>query len=189
MTQTKLIITAASIFTVLLLIGLINFLRLTSTNKALNTLLTETAAVRQTLQEIKDRPNQNDEVAGALANLREELVRYRADASVSKNQVLGQTTTGDPYANLSLSLDQALAVLEKQLNPTPTPTTAKQIKLKPGWQSIDAFEQPRASSKIIGSLKADQSYTPLANQTGWYQINLDDGQPAWIQSQFVYEIN
>lgn len=179
----------------LLLVNLVGLNRLLLANRNLNRLAGETDAVKKTLQEIKDRPTKNDEVTTALANLREELVRYRAE-QVGRDQILGLSTTSqndvvatnDPYANLSMSLDQALATLDKQLPPA-TPSTSSQIKLNPGWISIDAFEQPKAGSRIIGQLKNDITYTFTAKQTGWYQVTLENQGNVWVQSQFVYETN
>ncbi len=192
MTNQKLILSIISLLGLSLLVNFVSLNRLLLTNRNLDRLANGTAAVNKTLQEIKDRPNKNDEVTTALAKLREELVTYRAE-QVGRDQILGLSTTktdantADPYANLSMSLDQALATLDKQL-PRPTSTLA-QIKLNPGWISIDAFEQPKAGSKIIGQLKKDLTYTFTAKQTGWYQVTLENQASAWVQSQFVYETN
>ncbi|MFZ2202667.1 MAG: SH3 domain-containing protein [Microgenomates group bacterium] len=191
MTNQKLILPILGLLGLLLLVNLVSLNRLLLANRNVNRLAGETDAIKKTLQEIKDRPTKNDEVTTALANLREELVRYRAE-QVGRDQILGLSTSQndaaatDPYANLSMSLDQALATLEKQL---PTSSTTSQIMLNPGWISIDAFEQPKAGSRIVGQLKKDITYTFTTKQTGWYQVTLENQGNVWVQSQFVYETN
>lgn len=192
MTQQKLIFPILSLLGLSFIVNLVSLNRLLLTNQNVSRLTSETEAVKNILQEIKDKPNKNEEVTSALASLREEMVRYRAE-QVGRDQILGLSTTNntagtDPYANLSMSIDQALATIEKQL-PRPTPATASQIKLNSGWISIDAFEQPKAGSKIIGQVKKDQLYPFTTKQSGWYQIKLEDNVSAWVQSQFVYETN
>ena len=192
MAHQKLFLATIGILSLSLIGNLFGLNRLLIANHNLDRLITETTAIKQSIQEIKSQPNKNDEVISTLANLREELVRYRAE-QVGRDQILGLSTTKtdsnstDPYANLSMSLDQALATLEKQL--PSTPTTATNIMLNPGWISIDAYEQPKAGSKIIGQAKKDQIYSITAKQDGWYQIKLENTASAWVQSQFVYETN
>jgi len=184
-----------------LTLGLLAFLALSllgglfGINRSLSKLSAETNSIKQTVAEIKNQPNKNEEVSLALATLREELVKYRAE-QVGRDQILGLSTSGntdtgsDQYANLSMSLDQALATLENQLRPTATPTpAAPSVKLNQGWDKVDAHEQPKAGSQIVGQLKTGLAYPLVGKQSGWYQIKLENNALAWVQSQFVYESN
>lgn len=195
MTHQKQIFTLLAFLALSSLASLFGLNRLLVANQRLNSLLVETTTIRQTIQGIKDQPNKNDEVTTALAKLREELVAYRAE-QVGRDQILGLSTNAnsdktdpsDPYANLSMSIDQALATIERQV-PSNVSTTATNIQLNPGWISIDAFEQPKAGSKIIGQANQNQLYSFTSKQDGWYQIKLENSISAWVQAQFVYETN
>ena len=134
-------------------------------------------------------PSSNDTVITALATLREELVKYRAEQT-GRDQILGLMTNNasqedgaDPYADLSTTLDRALAVLT---TPTPTPT-GQLVKLKANWSTADAFEQPRASSKIIGQLIKNQSYLVKEKQTDWYLVQVNSSQTGWVSAQLLNE--
>lgn len=193
MTHQKPILILLFILAISLLANLFGLNRLLIANRDLTRLVAETADIKQIVREIKDQPNKNDEVSSALAKLREELVAYRAE-QVGRDQILGLSNSSaapaeDPYANLTMSLDEALATIEKQIHPTATPTPSSQIKLQSNWTSIDAYEQPKAGSRILGQIRAQIPYPFIAKQNGWYQVELENGALAWVQSQFVYEIN
>lgn len=180
----------------ILLPAMVNFFQNRSLGRSLTALNGKVGELDQKITKLA--PAANDSVITALGSLREELIKYRAE-QVGRDQILGlggssgSSNTSDPYADLSMSLDQALATIERQTNtlatPTPTPTPTKQAKLKSGWKSVDAFEKPQASSKIIGQISTNQSYQILANQNNWYQLGLSANLSGWVQSQFIDETN
>lgn len=57
------------------------------------------------------------------------------------------------------------------------------------WQTIDVFEKPLASSKVISQANYGTIYFYESSQAGWYQIHLDLDTLGWIQSQFVKELS
>src|SRR3989344_5281259 len=88
------------------------------------------------------------------------------------------------------SIKQTVAEIKNQPSPTATPTpAAPSVKLNQGWDKVDAHEQPKAGSQIVGQLKTGLAYPLVGKQSGWYQIKLENNALAWIQSQFVYESN
>lgn len=128
-------------------------------------------------------PSANDSVITALGQLREELVKYRAE-QMGRDQILGVMSD----SSLSSTLDRAIATINSQVEGiTPTPATIKSASLKPGWKSIDAFEKPLASSKIIGQIIANEKYPILNLQNNWYQLTIASGQSAYVQTQFIDE--
>ncbi len=132
-------------------------------------------------------PAANDSVIAALGDLREELVKYRAE-QMGRDQIPGLTNSDIDFSS---TLDRAIATIERQAGSmiAPTPTPGRQAKLKSGWNSVDAFEKPQASSKIIGQISASQSYQILADQNNWYQLGLSANLSGWVQSQFIDETN
>ncbi len=139
-------------------------------------------------------PSANDSVISALGQLREELVKYRAE-QLGRDQILGLSTMNDKAggtdaaSSLSDTLDRTLAALQIQL-PSPTPTAkADMIALKSGWRAIDAYDLPRASSKIVGQIISNQSYLVVGKQTDWIQIKLNSNLSGWVQSSLVDETN
>lgn len=181
-----------AILAAVLLPAMMNFFQNRSLSRSLTKLDEKVNGLDQKVTKLA--PAANDSVIVALGSLREELIKYRAE-QVGRDQILGlgsgSSNASDPYANLSMSLDQALATIERQTGAviTPTPTPTRQAKLKSGWKTVDAFEKPQASSKIIGQISEKLSYQILANQDNWYQLGLSANLSGWVQSQFIDETN
>lgn len=177
-----------------LLPAMMNFFQNRSLTRSLTSLDRKVNELDQKVTKLA--PAANDSVILALGSLREELVKYRAE-QLGRDQILGlmnsdpNTAGSDNYTNLSSTIDRAIATIERQTGSatTPTPTPTKQARLKSGWKSVDAFEKPQASSKIIGQISSNQSYPVLTNQNNWYQLGLSDTLTGWVQSQFIDETN
>lgn len=168
-------ITLVLVIAVLLQISL-NFFQNRSLVRSLTTLNEKINNLDQKITKLA--PAANDSVITALGNLREEMVKYRAEQM------------GRDQTNLSSTLDQAIATIERQSGAiTPTPTSGRQARLKSGWKTVDAFEKPQASSKIIGQISGNQSYQILASQNNWYQLGLSADLSGWVQPQFIDETN
>lgn len=158
-------ITPKTTFTIIGLFFIISILQLTmatSNNRTLENFKKETNQKLQTMSDQVDSlsPTSNDHINKAIADLREDMAKYRAE-QMGRGQTLGLETT----------------------------FKIKTLKLKDTWKSIDVFEDKLPSSKIIGQLTTSIEYSYLDNQSGWYQVALSGGLVGWVQSQFVYENN
>lgn len=75
---------------------------------------------------------------------------------------------------------------------TPTPYTSATLPMlqiaDSKWQTIDVFEKPLASSKVIGQANYGTIYFYESKQDNWYQIHLGLDTLGWIQQQFVKEL-
>lgn len=129
------------------------------------------------------QPAPNEKVLSALTSLQDEIIRYRAE------QNLTTPDGSDSASSLSNTLDEALATLTDQTVISPYAPLVKVVKLKPDWKNVDVYQQAKASSKVLGTATTNQSYLVTDEQSGWYQIRLDQVTSGWLQSQFVYEAN
>lgn len=145
-----------------------------------------------------------------LRSLRDEVIKYRAEQQ-GRDQVLGLTQYGMTVNDPLDSLSNSLTTLEEMTGssssaglPQPKPFTVPASSPAPvpadgtmhgtitllkdkGWSSVDAFESPVASSKIIGQIVINVSYPFYDKQNNWYQAELASGKKGWIQAQFVKE--
>lgn len=113
--------------------------------------------------QISDR----DDLKKQLSLLREELIRFKSKQEVQP-QVLGESA--------------------------PTPAVQVQtdikgiVKLKNNWQKAEAYQDMRASSKIIGQLIKDKLYFIYEEDPNWYKIEYDLGSYGWVQKSLVDEL-
>lgn len=123
--------------------------------------------------------------------------------SLASNQY--SSTTSDDHQTLLKKisqLDQEIINLKihfytkapieiSQTTPTPyTSTSLPMLEIADSkWQTIDVFEKPLASSKVISQANYGTIYFYESSQAGWYQIHLDLDTLGWIQSQFVKELS
>jgi len=100
-----------------------------------------------------------------------ELINLRKDMAASFEKSAEQTTTNtSPAPTLTASLLGGMVKISSSQ-----------------WKTVDVFEKPLSSSKIIAALTYDNIYFYQQKQGGWYQISLDSGQLGWVQSQFLKE--
>lgn len=108
------------------------------------------------------------DVSQQFALLREELIKMKNQREI-KQQVLG--------VNVS---------------PTPSLTGSTEIKgivqLNKKWKTADVFQEPVASSKIVGQAVGGKLYFIYDSKSGWNKIELSDSQQGWIQVQLLDEI-
>lgn len=121
-----------------------------------------------------------EEVQTSLIKLRNETALYDANQQ-GRDQILGITQTDPNNLLSSANLSQTFS-----LQTTPNP---KSLRLKSGWNVVDAFENTRTSSRILGQIQVGKDYVIVSKQQDWYQIKLDSQTNAWVQTQFVYETN
>ncbi len=171
-------------------------------NDELKTNLNSFSSTLDTL--VKD--GSSSTVTQELRSLRDEVIKYRAEQQ-GRDQILGLTQYGSVAVDPLDSITKSIASLEEMtasgsagsgttnaLSATPAPVqadgsmlgTLTMLKDK-GWSSVDAFESPVASSKIVGQIVVNVSYPFYAKQTGWYQATLASGKKGWVQAQFVKE--
>lgn len=166
-------------------LALIIAIQLLTISGLTNTIKTQTktiTAMNNKLDTLK--PPSNDKVIEALTNLQDQLVKYRNEQS----SVLTSSQT-DSAASLSATLNQALATLSDNSVKSPYTPLVHIARLKAGWNKVDAYSQPKASSRIVGQAVSDQDYVIDDSQTGWYDLRLDSITNGWVQAQFVNEIN
>jgi len=148
----------------------------------------ELAALKSELGELKNEKKSGEEdVLEELAGLKEELMEYQAQQQ-GRDQILG-------LSNLNTSVDKAISVLEGEL---PEDSAAKtqgkamgMLRVKDDWIEVDVYKEAKASSRIIGTVEGDKIYFYDLKESGWYRVDLDDEakQKAWIQAQFIKELN
>jgi hypothetical protein len=147
-------------------------------------------------------------VTQELRSLRDEVIQYRAEQR-GRDQILGLSQSGMISTNPLDALDKSIQSIEGMTssssadsnsdtnanntsNTTPVPAngamlgTVTLLKDK-GWSSVDAFETPVSSSKIVGQIVVNVSYPFYSKQNGWYQAALASGKKGWVQAQFVKE--
>ena len=103
-----------------------------------------------------------------------------------------QTTTEPVEADSTVSTinQQLLKILSDQSTPpsttSQTTTEAFEVQIKDSVSgTVDVFEEPLFSSRIITQLTPDTTYTYTKQQGDWYQIATDPGQNGWVHSKYV----
>lgn len=115
-------------------------------------------------------------------------------------QVLGNKV--DKFVDPSNDISKSLTQLKNELatyrteqprdgttTPTPSIIPITNIRLKSNWKAVDVFENPLASSKIVGQITSGVDYPIISKNAGWYFTLLPSGQEGYVQSQFIDEIN
>lgn len=144
------------------------------------------------LQSFKDaQTSEREELKNQLSLLREELIKYKSQQE-GRDQILA----------LSLGRGQLTENINNSTNKKEIPTVLSAIdsansanlsikgivKLKKNWEKADVYSEKRASSKIIGQIIKEKLYFVYDIDSGWYQIEYQDGQFGWIQKSLVDDI-
>lgn len=109
--------------------------------------------------------SQNEIILRELINLRKDMTSTLNDLKKT------QTTTGSAsIPTLSASLLGGMVKISS-----------------PQYKTLDVFESPQASSKIVNTLTYDTIYFYRQKQGDWYQIDFDTGQLGWVQAQYLKE--
>ena len=104
------------------------------------------------------------------------LTRIETDLAVLKSQVasLEQVRGAVTTSGLAGALPDLDVAATKSLT----------IK-DPKFATIDVYDLPLASSKVIGRLDFGRQYHFTSQQGSWYQVQLPDGTFGWVNSQLV----
>ncbi len=109
--------------------------------------------------------SQNEIILRELINLRKDMTATLND--LKKTQT---TTGGGAIPTLSSSLLGGMVKINSSQ-----------------YKTLDVFEKPQASSKIVNTLTYDTIYFYRQKQGDWYQIDFDTGQLGWVQAQYLKE--
>lgn len=97
--------------------------------------------------------------------------------STSTTSFAVPTPTNTPTQNISPTTTQAIS-------PTPTPTQNVLILNTPtGYLNVRAG--PSLSASEVGQVIPQKIYPLISQESGWYEITLDDGTTGWISSQYA----
>lgn len=100
------------------------------------------------------------EISQKLDNIQDQLTKLRADQR-DLTQILGLTTA----------------------SPAPAPVT--NLTADANYPSVNVYDQPNLSAKIVGRINPGRAYPYSTLQNNWYHITLPDGTSAWVESQYV----
>ncbi|MBP9817217.1 SH3 domain-containing protein [Candidatus Shapirobacteria bacterium] len=107
----------------------------------------------------------NQDLAIQIDNLKKEVNELKKQQS--KSQVLGANIGGDPTTVLGTGF----------------------IKIRDEkWTTIEVFEKPLASAKVVGSINFGKLIYYTKQEPGWYLVEYLDGKYGWVQNQFMEEI-
>ena len=68
-------------------------------------------------------------------------------------------------------------------------TPAKQLNVEITASSLNVRSEAKTDSRVIGSVKKEDTYEVLSQKEQWYKIKLEDGQKGWIASWYAKPIN
>lgn len=119
-----------------------------------------------------------------LALLREELIKYK-NQQEGRDQILGLAAlnkTAVPATSMSTDTAKIPSAAASAL-----PSIKGIVQLKKNWETADVFQDPKASSKIIGQVVKDKLYYVYEIDAHWFKIDYKFNQLGWIQASLVDE--
>jgi hypothetical protein len=113
----------------------------------------------------------DNSITTRLAQVESDLAALRSESRLLK-QVLGTSTSTDTslsstLPDISLAATQSITISD------------------PKFPTIEVFELPLASSKVVSRLDFGKSYPFTSRQGEWYHLQLPDGLFGWVNAQLV----
>ena len=158
----RLLLTVATLFTLLNFVGLAYLIRF--------------------LQDLQSTANKQTELLEKNVNIQS---TQNPNDSVLKEIIAIKAL----LTSKSLNNQQTLGVSTEEATPPANPTTAGLITIKDSkWSSLDAYEKKTVGSKIVGKIQYGKNYQLLRKEGEWYYLRLSESSFGWVIDQFVKEI-
>ena len=116
-------------------------------------------------------------------NQKEIRIRTPQGYKLTVAAYLSTSTTGLTFPSSSTSANVSPSPTSSG-TPAPTETNAVLILTTPtGYLNVRAG--PSLSADEVGQVNPGKTYPLISEESGWYEISIDDGTTGWISTQYA----